>query len=177
MLPCGVRLSEKGRCIVMKREAGQLLREATSSAIAVRAGLLGIVPPRLLPAVWLDADERADVQEIVVAHRESGSGDAETFWLYAENAFYLHCALQRPLETSFWIAFPLPRWKEFLVLVVRLGMLIVFTGPPPAWAAREGAYSPFALVPERAREFVEGFTLVVEHPELPVMLSRWPALW
>ena len=127
--------------------------------------------------MWLDADERADVQEIVAAHRASGSGDAETFWLYAENEFYLHCAMLRPLETSFWIAFPLPRWKEFLILMERLGTLIVFTGTPPAWVESCGAYRPFALVPEETREFVEGFTLVVVHPELPVMLRRWPALW
>lgn len=161
----------------MKRDAGQLLLEAATSAIAVRAGLLGIVPPRLLPAVWLDADERTDVQEIVVAHREKGSGDVETFWLYSEHTFFLHCALQRPVETSFWIAFPLPRWKEFLALVARLGMLIVFTSQPPTWASCSGAYSPFALVSEHAQEFVEGFTLAVGHPELPVMLNRWPAFW
>ena len=45
------------------------------------------------------------------------------------------------------------------------------------WAACERAYSPFALVPEEEREFVEGFTLAIRHPELPVMLSNWSVLW
>lgn len=161
----------------MKRDAGQLLLEAAASSIAVRAGLLGIVPPRLVPAVWLDADERKDVQEIVIAHREHGSGDVVTFWLYAENAFYLHCNLRRPVETSFWIAFPLPRWKEFLAMVARLGNLIVFTSTLPSWAACESTYSPFALVPGGEQEFVEGFTIAIGHPELPGMIDRWPALW
>ena len=161
----------------MKRDAWRLQREAETTSISVRAGLLGIVPPRLIPAVWLDADERKDVQEIVFAHREHGSGDVVTFWLYAENAFYLHCDLRRPVAASFWIAFPLPRWKEFLAVVARLEMLIVFTSRLPSWAACESAYSPFALVPGGEQKFVEGFTIDIGHPELPGMIDRWPALW
>lgn len=161
----------------MKRDTGRLQREAATASLSVRAGLLGIVPPRLVPAVWLDAAERKDVQEVVVAHREHGSGDVVTFWLYAEDAFYLHCNLRRPVETSFWIAFPLPRWKEFLAVAAQLGVLIVFTSGPPSWAACESTSSPFALVPAGEPEFVEGFTIAIGHPELPGMVKRWPALW
>lgn len=161
----------------MKSDAGQLLQEATSTSIAVRAALLGILPPRLIPAVWLNADERADVRKIVDAHREDGSGEVETFWLYGEQAFFLHFDLHSPVVTSFWVAFPLPRWREFLCLVAWLGTLVIFTSQPPPWATSEGAYAPFTLVSGYEQEFVEGFTIPVGHPELPVMLSRWPALW
>jgi hypothetical protein len=60
---------------------------------------------------------------------------------------------------------------------MRLGSLVVFTDQPPAWTECSGACNPFALVPEEEQQFVEGFTLSIGHPELPVMLRNWPTLW
>ena len=115
----------------MTMDARQVLKEASASSLGVRAGIVLIVPPRLLPAIWLDAEKRPDVSDLIRVQREDGEGDIRSFWLYTHTGFFLHCELLRPARASFWIAFPLPRWQGFLGAVAQTGSLVFFTGPPP----------------------------------------------
>ena len=159
----------------MTMDARQALAEASVSSLGVQEGIILIVPPRLLPAIWLDTAQRPDVSDLIRVQKMDGEGDIQSFWLYTHTGFFLHCELLRPARATFWIAFPLPRWQGFLGAVARTSSLVFFTGPPPGWVTEADTHACGPVVEVSAEEslLVEGITMEIRHPEFPAMLARW----
>jgi hypothetical protein len=159
----------------MTMDALQALKEASASALSVQAGVVLIAPPRVQPAIWLDTAGRPDVRDLIRVQKTDGEGEVRSFWLYTHTGFFLHCESLRPARATFWVAFPLPRWQEFLDIVAQTSSLVFFPGPPPGWATDAEACATWSPAQCSTEELllVEGITVEIRHPEFSAMLARW----